>query len=84
MRFYKIINNGYIIAIGTGLDGTEITESEYNAIRDCIINRPTETETKKYRLKENLTWEEYEIEPPIPSEDIDAEEALDILLGGAV
>ena len=32
MRYYKLIENDSLIAIGTGPGGTEITESEYNAI----------------------------------------------------
>lgn len=30
MRHYKIIENGQLICIGTGLGGEEITETEYN------------------------------------------------------
>lgn len=32
MRYYKILKNGSLFAIGTGFGGTEITESEYNAL----------------------------------------------------
>ena len=32
MRYYKIIENNSLIAIGTGYGGEEITESEYNAL----------------------------------------------------
>lgn len=32
MRYYKQISDSIIIAIGTGYGGTEITESEYNAL----------------------------------------------------
>ena len=32
MRYYKLIENDTIIAIGTGAGGTEITESEYNTL----------------------------------------------------
>ena len=32
MRFFKIIQNYSVTAIGTGPGGTEITESEYNAL----------------------------------------------------
>lgn len=83
MRFYKIIDNGYILRIGTGLDGTEITETEYNEIMSAIQNRPQATETTDYRLKTDLTWESYEREPdPEPEpEDSDKAEAYDILMG---
>ena len=32
MRYYKQISDSIIIVIGTGYGGTEITESEYNAL----------------------------------------------------
>lgn len=79
MRFYKVINGEYITEIGTGLNGEEITESEYNEILTLIQNKPPRTETTDYRLKTDLTWEPYEVEPEpdIPS----AEELLEILMG---
>ena len=83
MRYYKLIENGYILGIGTGAGGTEITETEYAEIMTVIHNKPQDTETTGYRLKTDLTWESYAIEPPEPSEDVDDSEALEILLGGA-
>lgn len=85
MRYYKIINNNYIIAIGTGNGGTEITKSEYNKIMSIIQNRPQETETTAYRLKDDLTWEPYEVESisdedPEPTEE-ERLDAYDILMG---
>ena len=79
MRFYKVINGEYITEIGTGLNGEEITESEYNEILNLINNKPPRTETTDYRLKNDLTWEPYEVEPEpdIPT----AEELLEILMG---
>ena len=83
MRYYKQGENGYITSIGTGYGGMEITEAEYSEIMTVIQNRPQETATTGYRLKENLTWEPYEKEPePEPSE-IDETEAFNILIGGA-
>lgn len=32
MRYYKQVFDNYIIAIGTGAGGTEITEAEYNRL----------------------------------------------------
>ena len=80
MRHYKKAENGYILEIGTGKGGTEITESEYTEIMAVIQNRPQETPTTGYRLKADLTWESYEKEPQ-PEPEPDAEEALAILLG---
>ena len=81
MRYYKDIQNGYIIAIGTGGGGIEITEEEYNTIMSVIQQKPPRTDTTDYRLKEDLTWEEYD-RPPDPEPEIDSDEILDILLGG--
>lgn len=36
MRYYAHYENGKLIAIGTGPGGTEITESEYNALLSMI------------------------------------------------
>ena len=81
MRFYKNIDNGYITAIGTGGGGVEITETEYGQIMAVIQNKPSRTETKDYRLKLDLAWEEYDRPPDPEPEDVDDEEALGILLG---
>lgn len=81
MRFFKYINDDYLLGIGTGNGGTEIAETEYNEILAVIRNKPARTETVDYRLKTDLTWEEYEHEPD-PEPEPTAEEALDILLGG--
>ena len=82
MRFYKQIDNGYILMIGTGNGGTEITESEYNEIMTVIRNHPVR-EGYGYRLKTDLTWEEYEnpTPPPDPSEEVSGDEVLDALEG---
>ena len=82
MRYYKVITNGYINMVGTGAGGTEITESEYTEIMTAIQNKPTATETTDYQLKDDLTWEPFEVEP-VEVDDIDEAEALDIILGGA-
>ena len=83
MRYYKNVDNGYILAIGTGNGGTEITEAEYNKIMSVIQTIPQSTETTDYRLKTNLTWESYDIEPEPEEDEIDEFEALEILLGGS-
>lgn len=84
MRYYKYTAEGYIVSIGTGGMGTKITEDEYNTILSVIRAKPKATETTDYRLREDLTWEAYEIEPPEQEpEEIDEAEALSIILGGA-
>lgn len=85
MRYWKKINDGIIVTVGTGNGGEEITESEYNEILSVIRNKPAATGTTCYRLKTDLTWEAYEVEPPEedPEEEVTAEEIAAILLGGA-
>lgn len=83
MRLYKIVNNGYIGMVGIGSGGTEITETEYNAILNTIHNRPVRA-GYGYRLRTDMTWEEFALEPPDPDPDIDDLTALEILMGGAV
>lgn len=83
MRYYKNIENGYITAIGTGGGGIEIIGAEYDAIMAVIQQKPKWENNVDYHLKTDLTWEPYERIPEEPSEEIDAEEALEILTGGA-
>lgn len=83
MRFYKQIDGEYLPAIGTGDGFTEITKAEYSEIKEIVQNKPAATETTDYRLKTDLTWEAYPIDPPDPDPELDADEALEILLGGA-
>lgn len=80
-RFYKDIQNGYIIGFGTNGsdDVTAITEQEYNTLRTVFDERPTPPVGYGYLLKTDLTWELVEEEEP----DLDDEEVLAVLLGGA-
>lgn len=84
MRYYKIVNGDYLLAVGTGNAGDEITEAEYETIADIIRSSPTAPEGYGYRLKSDLTWERLEL--PVTPEDADPdltdEEALAIILGG--
>lgn len=97
MRYYKFIKNNRIIAIGTGPGGIEITEEEYNrllteirtkaALVDSLYNGeitidhvPTEWQEEIQRRVDERIAAEGEAE----EQDISAEEALDIILGGAV
>lgn len=57
MRHYKQIENGYLIAIGTGPGNTEITAEEYSQIMDVIQSKPTPETGYDYLLKEDLIWE---------------------------
>ena len=83
VRYYKQTSDNYIIAIGTGAGGTEITKVEYDEIMAIVQNRPA-SEGKGYRLKTDLTWEAYDLPPePEPSDEdeLSDAEALNVILG---
>ena len=85
-RYYKVIENGYITGIGTGHGGTEIDGEEYAEILAAIRTKPEAGAGYDWRLKENLTWEQYELPPVETADGDDGEisdgEALDIITGG--
>lgn len=83
MRYFEVSEDGYVLCIGTGLGGTEVTEERYNAVLSVLQNRPQETEIIGYRLKTDLTWDSYEKEPEPEPTEIDESEAFNILIGGA-
>lgn len=75
--FYKYINDNFIIGVGTGAGGEEITEQEYNAILEKINSRPEAPEGHSYRLTTAMEWELCEtpkIEPTTEEEIIESEE----------
>ena len=97
MRYYAQYNDtGKLIIIGTGYGGTEITEAEYNALLSEIREK-ADLVNKLYSGEITLDavpvdWqdeiqrrvdERIAAEGAAEEQDISAEEALDILLGGA-
>lgn len=82
MRYCKQIENGYIVAVGSGNGGVEITATEYQTIIAAIQNKPTPPAGFDYRLKADLAWELYELPPEDPDPELSAEEALAIIMGG--
>ena len=64
MKYFKNIIDGYITSISTSAGQTEITKQEYNKIIEVIRNKPIADSGYSYKLKEDLTWELYEL-PPI-------------------
>ena len=97
MRYYVQYNDsGKFIAIGTGAGGTEITESEYNTLLSEIREK-ADLVGKLYNGEITIDavpaeWQEeiqrrvderIAAEGAAEEQDISAEEALDILLGGA-
>ena len=97
MRFFAQYNDsGKLLAIGTGTGGTEITESEYNALLSEIREKAALVDklySGEITIDDVLTdWQEEiqrRVDERIAAEglaeeqDISAEEALEILLGGA-
>lgn len=97
MRYYAQYNDtGKLVAIGTGYGGTEITESEYNRLLSEIREKAVLVD-KLYNGEITIDdvpegWQE-EIRRRVDEriaadgaaeeQDIPAEEALDIILGGA-
>lgn len=73
MRYYKNIEDTYILAIGTGVGGEEITQEEYENILSVIRNRPIAETGYVYRLRTDLTWEL--AEAPVVEDDAEATEA---------
>lgn len=98
MRYYaQYSDDNKLIAIGTGYGGTEITESEYNALLSEIREKAALVD-KLYGGEITIAdvpmdWQDEiqrRVDERIAAEgiaeeqDIPAEEALDILLGGAI
>ena len=97
MRYYAQYNDtGKLLAIGTGLGGTEITEAEYNTLL-AEIREKVALVDKLYSGEITIDdvpvdWQEdiqHRVDERIAAEgsaeeqDISADEALNILLGGA-
>ena len=61
MRYYKMIYDGYLLSVGVGLIGEEISESEYNNILEAIHNTPIAPDGYGYKLTNSLEWELYEL-----------------------
>ena len=93
MRYYKMLNGDYLIAIGTGVGGTEITEAEYNTLLSEIREKAA-LANQLYKGEITIDavpaeWRE-EIQRRVDERlaeidddpDLSAEEALDIILGG--
>lgn len=95
MRHYKLIENDRLIAIGTGYGGVEITEAEYNRL---LTEIRTKADLVEQLYNGDITieavpadWQEeiqHRVDERIAAEgeadeqELSAEEALDIVLGG--
>lgn len=96
MRYYAQYNkSNALIAIGTGYGGVEITEAEYNTLL-LEIRAKAELVDKLYSGEITIDdvpveWQEkiqrrvnkrIEADDLLEEQDISADEALDIILGG--
>lgn len=66
MRNYELIIDGYIVAIGIGKGGEEISKNKYDNILHVIHNKPQPESGFDYKLKPDLTWELYELPRCLP------------------
>lgn len=73
--YQKNTENGYIVSIVKGVSVGNITEAEYQAIKDIIRNKPTVEQGFDYRLREDLTWELYQLPEPGREDEETATEA---------
>ena len=96
MYYAQYNDSGALLAIGTGYGGVEITEAEYNALlseireKAALVNKlysgeitiddvPADWQEEiQRRVDERIA-----AEGSAEEQDISAEEALEILLGGA-
>ena len=95
IRYYALYKNNTLIAIGTGNGGVEITEAEYNRLLSeirtkadlvdqlysgaiTIADVPTEWQEEIQRRVDERIAAEGEAD----EQELSAEEALDIILGG--
>ena len=95
MKYFAQYSDDKLIAIGTGIGGTEITEAEYNTLLAEIREKAALVD-KLYSGEITLDavpaeWQEeiqrrvderIAAEGAAEEQDIPAEEALDIILGG--
>lgn len=96
MRYHKYINpSGNLVAIGTGNGGTEITKEEYETLL-AEIRAKASLVDKLYHEKIILSdipaeWQEeiqrrvnerIEAEGTLEEQELSADEALNIILGG--
>ena len=66
MKYFKNIENGYIVSISTMHGQTEISKEEYENILQVIKTMPRAPQGFAYRLKGDLTVQMYEL----PQEEI--------------
>lgn len=84
MKYYKNADNGYIKCLSTEAGQMEITEAEYTQILSICKNKPADTEDYYYRLTDTLQWEKQPRTHTEDADDLSAEDALGIIVGGVI
>lgn len=56
-HFYKAVSDGYIEHVGFGYGFPEITEDEYQMLREKLLNAPEVGDDEEARLREDFSWE---------------------------
>ena len=64
-HYYKAVRDGYIDHVGYGYGFPEMTEEEYQAARQKLLNAPEVGDGEEARLREDLTWEIRQIEQEV-------------------
>ena len=85
-RYYKTVEDGYLVGIGVGAGGAEITREEYGRIEAVIAAKPTPPEGCDYLLREDLQWQSVALPESGEAEDapLDPAEALELICGKRV
>lgn len=81
-RYYREDVDGYLVSIGVGDGGTEITAEEYDNLLALIADKPAPPEGYDYRLTSELEWEQHElpVAPDPMDEVLDAATAATVIM----
>ena len=83
MKYFKNVEDHFLVSVSTGAGMEEITQEEYRHILSVVRSSPEAGEGFTYRLKTDLTWELVELPPEDDDPELSDADALDIILGGA-
>lgn len=75
---FKVISDGYILGVGIGSQGTEITQEEYDQITELMHNKPSDTEDTVYKLSESFEWVACERDNGL-SDEVSSEEIAQVI-----
>ena len=81
MRYYKMIEDGIVVGIGSGTGGVEILQEEYESLFQIILSKPMAPVGCELVLTTALQWESRPL-PPEEDEELTDTQALEIITGG--